>query len=162
MTFYLRPMPSTSNDPRKPWYYSCPVGKNVISSMLKNMCSIAGIESHKTNHSLRATGATDMFRAGVPEKIIQQRTGHLSLKALGEYERTTDAQQKAVCGVLHSSDPSTSYNSMLSSSLCDSTVKQQDQRQCPKPSAFSASSACTNVYNNCIFNMTVERPPVDH
>ena len=84
--FYLRPLPVAPKNPIKPWFYSSPIGKNVLSSMLKTMCVDAGIEGHKTNHSLRATGATEMFKAGVPEKIIQQRTGHMSLKALGVYE----------------------------------------------------------------------------
>ena len=39
------------------------------------MCDIAGIK-RKTNHSLRATGATEMFAADVPEKLIHSRTGH--------------------------------------------------------------------------------------
>ena len=45
-----------------------PIEKNVLGSMLKTMCSVARIEGTKTNHSLQATGATDMFKAGVPEK----------------------------------------------------------------------------------------------
>ena len=39
------------------------------------MCEEAGIEG-KTNHSLRATGVTKMYLAGVPKKVIQERTGH--------------------------------------------------------------------------------------
>ena len=35
-----------------------------------------------TNHSLRATGATTLFDAGVLEAIIQKRSGHRSTKAL--------------------------------------------------------------------------------
>ena len=56
--------------------------------------------SGKTNHSLRATGASDMFQAGVPEKIIQERTGHWSMDALRMYERTTTTQHMAVSKVL--------------------------------------------------------------
>ena len=36
----------------------------------------------KTNHSLRATAASELFCANVPEKLIQERTGHKSLQAL--------------------------------------------------------------------------------
>ena len=32
----------------------------------------------KTNHSLRATGATALFSAGVPERLIRDVTGHQS------------------------------------------------------------------------------------
>ena len=50
------------------------------------MCRQAGICGNKTNHSLRATGATQMYNSGVLEKIIQERTGHWSLEALRMYE----------------------------------------------------------------------------
>ena len=35
-----------------------------------------------TNHSMCATSATEMYETGVPEKAIQERTGHRSLEAL--------------------------------------------------------------------------------
>ena len=43
--------------------------------MVKQICSSVGVFG-KTNHSLRATGAARMFDASVPEKLIQERTGH--------------------------------------------------------------------------------------
>ena len=52
------------------------------------MCAHAGIEGNKTNHSLQATGASELFHANVPEKMIQERTGHHSVVALRTYERT--------------------------------------------------------------------------
>ena len=58
--------------------------------MLKETCSQAGLSTEFTNHSLRAYGATSLFQAKVPEKLIQQCTGHKSLKALRQYERTSD------------------------------------------------------------------------
>jgi site-specific recombinase XerD len=56
----------------KPWYNSVPVGKHSLHANVKNMCSEAGISGHKTNHSLHATAATEMFRRGAPEKRIQE------------------------------------------------------------------------------------------
>ena len=60
------------------------------------MCKEASIEGNITNHSLRATSATQMYDQGVPEKIIQERTGHHSLEALRTYERTNEYQHQAV------------------------------------------------------------------
>ena len=57
------------------------VGINTINQMLSKMCEQAGVE-HCTNHSLCATGATDLFKANIQEHVIQSRMGHLSLKAL--------------------------------------------------------------------------------
>ena len=67
--------------------------------MVKEMFQQIGI-SGKTNHSLRATGASCLFEAKVPEKIVQERTGHRSLKALRIYERTTDEQHQEVSAIL--------------------------------------------------------------
>ena len=63
------------------------MGKNKLGNMVKEMC----LES-KTKNSLRATGATSMFRSNVPEKIIQNVTGNRSLEALRKYEKTSDDQ----------------------------------------------------------------------
>ena len=60
----------------------------------------------KSNHSLRATGATEMFAANVPEKLVQSRTGHRSLDALRLYERPSHEQHQAVSNVLTSAVPS--------------------------------------------------------
>lgn len=54
----------------------------------------------KANHSLRATGALETFQVDVPQKIVQQRTGHHSVKALCMYECTTMDQHMAVSSIL--------------------------------------------------------------
>ena len=97
--FYLHPVAKVCDIPSSEWYTSIPVGKNMLQKMLPTMCEEAGI-TRRTNHSLRATGATDMFHANIPEKVIQSRTGHLSLKALRMYENPTDEQHSAACSVL--------------------------------------------------------------
>ena len=80
--FYCRPLPSIPSDPTKPWYSATPVGKNQLNKMVFKMCEMAGIEGVKTNHSLRVSGASYLFDAGVPERIIQARTGHRCLESL--------------------------------------------------------------------------------
>ena len=92
--FYMRALENVSGE-AKVWYSNQPCGENKLSSMVKEMCAQVGI-CGKTNHSLRATGATELFRAGVPEKIIQDRTG----KSLRMYERTTARQHAEVSRVL--------------------------------------------------------------
>lgn len=64
------------------------------------MCLTAGVQGNKTNHSLRATGATQMYESGVPEKIIQERTGHQSLEGLRSYGRSNSQQHQAVSTLL--------------------------------------------------------------
>ena len=84
------------------WYSgNQPVGKNTLELKLSRIYTLAGIEGQVTNHySLRATSATQMYKNGVPEKIIQERTGHCSLESLHIYERTNCHQQEAVSNIL--------------------------------------------------------------
>ena len=71
------------------------------------MCSLAGIEGRITNHSLRATAAPQLYEMGVPEKVIQERTGHRSLDSLRVYERTSTHQQQAASNILSGSNVQT-------------------------------------------------------
>ena len=100
--FYLRPQ-RIASDTDGVWYMPVPVGRNTLQKMLPAMCEEAGI-ARRTNHSLRATGATQLFNANIPEKVIQCRTGHRSLKALRMYENPTDEQQSEACQVLVSKE----------------------------------------------------------
>ena len=84
--FYCRPLSVVPIDPAKPWYVASPVGRNQLGKMVSTMCESAGITGVKTNHSLRVSGASALFDAGVPERIIQGRTGHRCLESLRVYE----------------------------------------------------------------------------
>ena len=92
------------------------LGRNPLNGMVKDICSKGKITEIKTNHSLRATSISEPFRAGVPEKLIQEWSGHLSLDGLRQYQRTTFSQHKAVLKVLASGS---SYESQVA------TVGQQ-------------------------------------
>lgn len=64
------------------------------------MCHEAGIDGDFSNHSLRASGATELFQSGVPEKVIQDFTGHQSVKALRQYEKVAGIQKRAATNIL--------------------------------------------------------------
>ena len=96
--FYLRPFDKVAK-PSEPWYYYLPLGVHKLSGMVKEMFSAVGIDG-KTNHSLRAASASALFEATVPEKVIQERTGHRSVKAVRLYEHTTSKQHEDVCKIL--------------------------------------------------------------
>ena len=100
--FYRQPLPFTPTGIR-PWFFEGHLGQNCIQAMVKNMMQDASIDGKRfTNHSLRATGTTSLFDAGVPEALIQKRSGHRSTKALRMYERVTPDQDLAVSRILHS------------------------------------------------------------
>ena len=97
--FYLRPVARIPTDSTVPWFQATAIGKNTLSTFVEKMCFSAGLEK-KTNHSLRASGATALFAAGVPEKLIKGVTGHKSSKSLEIYERPSMEQQLALSRVM--------------------------------------------------------------
>ena len=156
--FYVRPLERIASNPNAPWYSSVPLGKHTLHSKLKNMC--AGIKGHKTNHSLRATAATEMFRHGAPEKLIQERTGHRSLDALRSYERLDEVQHKAVSSIL-SNAPGKSRS--MTFSQCMSTKTHTNNMS-------STSYACAphiptislQSLHECTINFNCTPQPMPH
>ena len=98
-TFYWKPNDRVPLSDSAPWFTLQVMGRNTLASMVKMMFQEIGVEG-KSNHSLRATGATRLFESNVPEKLIQERTGHKSVDALRLYERTSVDQQKSVSTLL--------------------------------------------------------------
>ena len=92
---YMQPLTKVPTDPYLPWFQNCPIGINFLKNMMSNISKLCGLDSRYTNHSLRATAATRMFAAGVPEKIIADRTGHKSAKGLRQYEKVSTTQLQA-------------------------------------------------------------------
>jgi len=87
--FYLTPLQKKPGNPSKPWFTLTPVGKNCLNTFLKEMWVAAGLSKY---HNLQAYGTTAMLRVGIPEKLIQQHTGHGSIDTLQKYERTSESQ----------------------------------------------------------------------
>ena len=71
------------------------------------MCEQAGREGKFTNRSLRASAATALFQSDAPEKVIQEFTGHRSVKALRQYE---SKQKEAACNILTGGTSASSFS----------------------------------------------------
>ena len=69
--------------------------------MGKNMCKEVGILGSKTNHY----SATALFNARVPEKVIQDRTGHRSIEGLRKYKKMFERQKEYACRALSGRSP---------------------------------------------------------
>lgn len=128
--------------------------------MVKTMCSEAEIEGNK---SLRVAGVSCLFNAGVPEKIIQQRSGHRSVDGLRVYERVTNS---AVSKILTNSDTLNFDNTLAQLEFTTSDViKSSEASEESKPllssneqssvagSASFGSASFGNQYNNCQVNV---------
>ena len=68
---------------------------------MSRVCSLAGIDGFKTNHSLRVTAATRLFQAGVDEQLIMKRTGHRSIDGVRTYKRVSQQQEENLSSILN-------------------------------------------------------------
>ena len=149
--FYVRPLEKVSEDVKKPWFTAVPLGKNTLQNMVKRMCNSAGILGNKTNHSLRATSATELFKKGVPEKIIQERTGHSCLESLRTYEHSSVEQHKAASTIL-STRQTTFQEQMVENKILSVDAS-------PHPVAKASVSFSFQSLQNCTINITQPSTP---
>lgn len=86
--FYFRPSKTDYK------FDNAPVGIHKLNSILPSLMKEAGLEI-KTAHCLRVTTATSLFQGKHEEKLIRERTGHIS-SALFAYEKANKEQRMAV------------------------------------------------------------------
>ena len=82
------------------WYRSSAMGKNTIGAMMKSMCTAAGIEGRKTNHSVRKTSLTNLMHSDTPPTFVQKLSGHKNVNSLQNYVSPSQRQQKEMAGIL--------------------------------------------------------------
>ena len=63
------------------------------------MLKDAGLDGFFTNHSLRRTAATRLFRAGESVKLIKEVTGHIS-DAVEKYQMTSNEQRMRIRSII--------------------------------------------------------------
>ena len=119
---------------------------------MPKMCEAASIVGLHTSHSLRVTAATSLYEKQVPEKLIQERTGHRSLGALRIYERTSAHQQEAVSRLLV--DSKWSFKEEMSVGGTNKRVKSENVQQpgeqkpvCSEKGMF-VQNCVVNVYSD--------------
>ena len=145
--YFSKLPPNVLRDPDAVFYWKAKERVPFVASMVKKMCSQIGV-TRKTNHSLRATGATRLFEANVP---IQERTGHKSLDALRKYEHTSVVQQKAVSSVICSSNQ-TSFQASV-----NSAPDQSSGVIIPSTQSTAGLSLFQNC-SNCTINVVINQP----
>ena len=147
---FVRPLEIIQNHPATPWYSGIPIGKNTLENKLRKRCALAGIEGRVTNHSMRATSVTCLYETGVPEKVIQERTGHRSLEALRVYERTNSQQHKVVSNILSSNNKQS--GTFLTRNSTSATMSYD-----PQTSSRSISISLQNLHG-CTININNNTP----
>ncbi|CAG2192830.1 5-phosphohydroxy-L-lysine phospho-lyase,Alanine--glyoxylate aminotransferase 2-like,Ethanolamine-phosphate phospho-lyase homolog 1,Ethanolamine-phosphate phospho-lyase [Mytilus edulis] len=95
--FYRKPLAMVGNTIR---YGKQPLGVNKLEGLMKEMCQKAGLTGNYTNHSGKRTCATALYKAGLDEQTIMDRTGHRS-SAVRAYKSKTDEIEQKVSSVLN-------------------------------------------------------------
>ena len=90
-------------------------------------------------------GATSLFVAGVPERIIQGRNGHISTDALRKYERVTEQQELAALNIFK-----WKVDSSLPELVACTCESETSSHTVSPPTAVPATSGLQ--YNNCTIN----------
>ena len=111
---------------------------------MAKISDLAGMTGVYTNHSVRATSASRMFAAGVPEKEF---TGHKSIKALCQYKRTTVPQLWAAGLAIMTAESFEA--SVATDSKPNATVAEQQlmiKKQLP---------SIAGTHTNCMFNFNI-------
>lgn len=153
--FYARPLENVPSTEDAPWYAPVPLGKHTLQSMVKKMCEDAKIKGSKSNHSLRATAATQMFQEGAPEKVIQERTGHRSLEGLRSYERSCESQHRALSNLLSSN--ATERKKDTPQQITHSKVLALTSTQMNKTLTENGSIIPSMNFKDCTVNVTINQ-----
>jgi hypothetical protein len=128
---WQRPRESyTEND--AVWYTKQPLGKDSLSSFMSKLSKSCGLSKIYTNHSLRATGTSILFKRNFADSQIMVITGHKSVNSLAVYHRVSDQEKFEM------------------SKAIQTTVDVQNMRQLPAPTPIpmltnSASSTSSDV-----------------
>ena len=162
---YLRP---ASTPTATCWYSKCPLGHTTLSKTVARLCQECGIPGYKTNHSLRATVTSRLYRSGVDEQLVMERTGHCSVEGVRSYKRTSDTQREALSDILNqqkrprsTSVPSsvplqtTSKSSLQPVPVSDNSLVANSQHNQQLVSGLSIPSA---TFNNCTVNFYMAEP----
>ena len=167
--FYMKPRQSLPDSASDPWYTNVPIGHNTLGGLLKQILTLGNIDpSNKSNHSLRATAISRMYQHSVPQKLIMERSGHLSASGVMAYEHTSMAQKKAVCDTLSTfrllppSPPenTTILNSSMTTLSSDNpcSSKQEKEKLIPSASKEVSDSMKKMKFSNmtkCVININM-------
>ena len=94
--FYLRSLEKIN--PAQ-WYSHQVVGICTLRKTIGRMLKDAKLDGFFTNHSLRRSGTSRLFQAGVDRKIIKEYTGHRS-DVVDQYQITSEAQRQELSAIL--------------------------------------------------------------
>ena len=80
------------------------IGRNKLSTLMKEMCTLVGLKGNFTNHSGKVTCATHLFHNNFDEQLIMRQTGH-RCNAVRAYKRPGIEHDLKISHVLQPPSP---------------------------------------------------------
>ena len=81
------------------WYAREVMGVGAIGKIIGKMMEAAGYEGFYSGHSLRRSGGSRLFQAGVQRKLVKECTSHC-WDAVDKYQITSDKQKQVLCDII--------------------------------------------------------------
>ena len=142
--YYLKPkfyLQSLQKLAATRWYAGQVVGQTTLGKVIKTMLHNAKLEGYFTGHSLRCSGITRLFQAGVDKKIIKEMSGHKS-DAVDCYAVTSKEQQAEVSKILGSKPCTISASTEANDTVKSSEVVNEQTNQSPGEKVSEINVKC--------------------
>jgi hypothetical protein len=134
----------------KEWYRNMALGRNSLLNVVKTLTK--GLPGRFTNQSLRRTGATRLFQAGIEEDLICRKTGHKS-NAVRIYKEMSATQEEQLSCALYGEPKITKS---IGSVTCEKRSSTFESNNEPKQRLLAAESFIRgNTFENCTINITI-------
>lgn len=86
-SLWQTPIDRLKNLDKPVWYKNETMGHNPLDTFMSKLGKMCNLSQHYTNHCIRVTGATNLFRGNFNAKQIMAVTGHKSIESLAVYQR---------------------------------------------------------------------------
>lgn len=146
--FFVTPTLNWNANCSNKWYKNCPVGKNTISSWLKESACKIGVDVKKvkiTNHSARATAISNLVKNGVQEQQLIKITGHSNAHSIQPYLQMDAGHHENIISAMRGGH---SLNMRAFSENANTVTNKTE------PWEESTTGANSIIYNNCVFNIS--------
>ena len=113
VALWQKPKKFPAANPNEPWYDNVAVGKGMLATFMSKISQKLNLSQIYKNHSIRSTGITTLFHAGVNTHHICNISGHNNPSSLMHYvQDSSEAQKVRFSALLQNSQmpPSVSNN----------------------------------------------------
>lgn len=136
----------------KEWYKNMALGHNSLKNVVKTLTE--GLPGRFTNQSLRRTGATRLFQAGIEEDLICRKTGHRS-NAVREYKEMSATQEEQLSCALYGEQQITEKIESAAGEKRSTASPLQSSNESKHFRWAAESFIHGNSFQNCTVNITI-------